>query len=64
MRGELGDASARRPLCRSPPEDYEFVAHTIARWWDASGRKMPDTDNSDRNHPGIDDLWLTKLKLV
>jgi hypothetical protein len=30
------------------PEDYELTVHAIARmiahWWDANGRKIPDTE--------------------
>ena len=39
-----------RPPTTAPitPEDYELAVHTIARmiaqWWDANGRKMPDTE--------------------
>jgi hypothetical protein len=36
-------------------EDYELAVHAIAtmiaRWWDANGRKMPDTDSQDPDHP-------------
>ena len=43
------------------PEDYELAVHTIARmialWWDANGRKMPDTEQQPpRGTPDTDNL--------
>jgi hypothetical protein len=42
------------------PEDYELavftIARMIARWWDASGRKMPDTEQQRPGLSGTDGL--------
>jgi hypothetical protein len=46
-----------RPPKTAPitPEDYELavyaIAAMIARWWDANGHQMPDTENSNRIAP-------------
>jgi hypothetical protein len=42
------------------PEDYERAVHAIAaviaQWWDANGRRMPDTEQQRLDHPSADNL--------